>query len=283
MNYNATLEARQRRDWPAMDFSSTPEANPGQTPMDSITSDASRLGLGDLFDSIATWWSAPAKEVHAVDDLIAYRRKRAEGVPAPQVVATFDLESPAAVLAGKSLDSSSSDRFKAHVALTNGKVVIIDTAVLMARSVTGTSSEASVMGSFDVCQVPTAIVPARFAQQGLPLLPNTEQSDPLNNHFYVVCRGSREIAAVITYGAQGEVYQRLKDIRLADPVNAVVADRGNVLTVADYDGRKILSFLIGNVTDRHERRYEAPTSNYQYVGEMPLDGCPFAISVAPVY
>jgi hypothetical protein len=290
MNYNTTLEARRSRDWPAMDFSTSPDSNAGNTPTDSIASDASRLGWSDIFDSITAWWSASAKEeTHTEDDYIAYhQRRKRSGVPAPQVVTTFDLENPAAVLAGKSLDSSSRDKFKAHVALTNGKVVIIDTSSLMARSSTDASAEANIIGTFDVCEVPTAIVPARFAQQGLPLLPKrgnssqAEQSDPLNNHFYVICRGSREVAAVITYGDQGAVYQRLKDIRLEDPVNAVIADRGNVLTVADYNGRKVLSFLIGSITDRHDRQYDAPTSNYQYVGEMPLDGCPFAISVAPV-
>jgi hypothetical protein len=282
VNYNSTLEGRASGTWPAsFDFSTPTSA--GNTPSDSMTSDASRLGWSDLLDSIRALWSVSSKEErHVEDEFIAFRQaKKRYTVPAPHVVATFDLDSPTAVFAGKAINATSSDRFKAHVALSKGKVVIIDTSSLMSRSADDVS-DVKVMGSFNVCVVPTAIVPARFAQQRLPLLPANEQSDPLNNHFHVVCRGSREIASVITHGDQGAVYQRLTDIRLEDPVNAVVADRANVLTVADFNGRKIVSFLIGSVTDRQNRQYNAPASGYQYVGEMPLDGCPFAISVAPV-
>jgi hypothetical protein len=145
------------------------------------------------------------------------------------------------------------------------------------------------MGSFRVCEGPTAIVPARFARQDLPLLPKgasanqTIGSDPLNNHFYVICRGSREISGVITYEGEGAVWKRFKDVRLDDPVNAAVADRGNVLTVTDFKGRKIVNFLIGSVVDPIGRQYLAPTEGFRYAGELPLDGYPFTISVANVH
>ncbi len=292
INYNTTVEERASGAWPgSFDFSS-PDPNAGYTPSDSMASDASRLGLSDILDSLKALWSIFAKEErHAQDEYVVFRqkKKRAVGaVPPPRVVTTFDLDAPTAVFAGNTISSFSSDRFKAHVALYNGKVVIIDTSSLMSRNANDANNEVTIMGSFDVCEVPTAIVPARIAQtlpqQLLPTRGNSsELSDPLNNHFYVVCRGSREVAAVMTSGSQGTVYQRLKDIRLADPVNAVVADRGNVLTVTDYNGRKILSFLIGSISDRHGRQYNTSASGYLYVGEMPLDsGYPFAISIAPV-
>lgn len=290
MNFNETRDARAAGTWPPTfesDAIEVPAASgTGYTAptSNSIASPASRHTWSDLLQSIKVAWSS---DNYTEEPVKATHKRSVRQSVKPQIVETFEMERPVAVLAGKNIDRWTADRYKAHVALANGTVVIMDTSSLMARYSYHINEDLKIMGSFPVCDGPTSIVPARFASRSLPLIPPgtnnaSRASDPVNNHFYVVCRGSREVAGCVTQDGQGAVYKRFQDIRLHDPVNAAVADRGNVLTVTDYNSRKIVSFLLGSVTDRHDRYYPAPAEGYTYVGELPLDGYPFLISVANV-
>ncbi len=199
----------------------------------------------------------------------------------PRVVWQKSLPSPTAVLAGLHLDRWSSDRHKAYVAREDGTIHIIDTSSLMARFSYEKSGALTEMGSFKVGRNPVSMSFARFNASGLPLLPAGKKPDPLNNYFYVACRGDRSIEAVITYDGQGAVHRRITDSRLSDPVAVSVAFRGNILTVADFNGKKIHSFRIGAITSRHNVTYGCGADGkqpYEYTGELALKGKPFLVN-----
>jgi hypothetical protein len=72
---------------------------------------------------------------------------------------------------------------------------------------------------------------------------------------------------------------------MGDPVAVNVAYRGNILSVGDYNGKKLLSFRIGSITDRHGRYYGAGAdgkARFEFTGEMSFNGNPIAISTANV-
>lgn len=206
----------------------------------------------------------------------------------PTVVWQSSVDEPTAVLAGQFIDRWSKDRFKAYVACREGLVRIIDASSLMARNaweVRGTLKE---IGSVPVGRNPVSMVFTRRGESALPLIPNDadgnqRRADPYNNLFYVACRGERSVDAVVTWHGQGEVYRRIQDVRMGDPVAVSTAVRGNILTVADFHGKKILSFRMGTLTDsRNNKVYPPGDPNYKYefAGEMPLLGSPFLVNSA---
>jgi hypothetical protein len=206
---------------------------------------------------------------------------------APKVVWDAAIETPTAVLAGQKIDRWSADRFKAYVASRNGTVHIIDTSPLMARNSWEFRGKLEVIGQVQVGRNPVALTFTRHGESGLPLLPNdstgTQRSpDPLNNTFYVACRGERDVAAVVTWGGTGQVYRRIRDVRMSDPVAVSVANRGNIVTVADFQGRKLLSFRIGTLRDgRNDKLYpplEEGVYKYEFAGELLLPGTPFLVN-----
>jgi hypothetical protein len=208
----------------------------------------------------------------------------------PRVVWERTVATPTCVLAGQRIDRWSPDRHKAYVACQDGTIHIVDTSSLMARFSWEKNGALTSMGSFKVGRNPVNMVFARFIEHGLPLIPKTSTGtdynpDPLNNQFYVACRGDREIDAVVTYNGQAQVYRRISDTRLGDPVAVSVAVRGNILSVADYSGKKILSFRVGTMKDRHGRVYGCGADGkaaYEFTGELPFAGSPFALNSANV-
>ena len=205
---------------------------------------------------------------------------------APKVVWSSTIASPTAVLAGLQSDRWSPDRFKAYVASEDGTIHILDTSSLMARWDWEPVGQLAEIGSVKVGRNPVSMCFTRFLEYPLPLIPNDSsgkprQADPLNNTFYVACRGDREIDAVVTFNGQGMVYRRIQDSRMGDPVAVSVASRGNILSVADYNGKKILSFRIGAMVDRQGRVYGCGASGndpYEFAGELPFAGKPIALN-----
>jgi hypothetical protein len=204
----------------------------------------------------------------------------------PRVVWQASVYKPTAVLAGQKLDRWSKDRFKAYAASQDGTIHIFDTSSLMQRNSWETRGALQEMGSFSVGRNPTGLAFARHGWSNLPLLPNDSTGaqrdpDPLNNLFYVASRGDREIDAVVTWGGQGAIYERIRDSRMGDPVTVSVARRGNIVTVADFNGKKILSFRMGTLHDaRNNVDYPPidPAYHYEFAGELPLDGSPFMVN-----
>ncbi len=205
---------------------------------------------------------------------------------APRVVWQTNLTAPTAVLAGLRIDRWSPDRHKAYVATEDGTINIIDASALMNRWDYEKSGVTAVIGTVKVGRNPVGMCFTRFAEYPLPLLPNGSdgkptQPDPLNNSFLVACRGDREVDSVVTYDGQGNVYRRITDSRMGDPVEVSVAMRGPIVSVADYSGKKILSFRVGTLVDPHGRSYTAGTSgtgDWEFAGELSFGGSPFALN-----
>ena len=89
----------------------------------------------------------------------------------------------------------------------------------------------------------------------------------------------------MTYGGQGAIFRTIQDSRMGDPVAVSVASRGYILSVADYDGKKLLSFRIGGMTDRHGRHYGCGpngTDSWEFGGEIDFAGHPFLVNTANV-
>jgi len=207
----------------------------------------------------------------------------------PKVVWQASYDRPTAVLAGHRIDRWSSDRFKAYVATEEGKIHILDTSSLMARSSWHQRGPLAEMGSFNVGRNPVSMTFARRAAKNLPLIPaksNSGIADCFNSVFWVACRGERAVKAVHTYQGNGQVHMTIKDQRLEDPVAVSTAVRGPILTVADYNGKKIVSFRIGEIYDaRNKVTYGCgPTGKdaFEFAGELSLPGRPFLVGSANV-
>lgn len=206
----------------------------------------------------------------------------------PELVWQGTIGEPTALLAGQELDRWSKDRFKAYVASRDGTVHILDTSSLMARNTWEIRGELKPIGSFQVGRNPVSMAFARRGESGLPLLPVDStgvqrRADPTNNLFYVACRGERSVDAVVTWHGQGQVFRRIRDSRMGDPVAVNVAIRGYIVTVADFLGQKILSFRIGTLKDtRNNKVYPPgdPAYDHEFCGELPLRGSPFLVNSA---
>lgn len=207
----------------------------------------------------------------------------------PKVVWQATVDSPTAVLAGHRIDRWSKDRFKAYVASESGTVSIIDTSPLMARSSWHVRGTLGVMGTFKVGKNPVAMTFARRADDDLPLIPessNSGKADAYNAVFWVACRGDRSIQACHTFGGAGQVHLTIRDKRMGDPVAISTAVRGPIVTVADFAGKKILSFRVGDIKDaRNKVTYGAgPTGKdaFEFAGELSFPGHPFLVGSANV-
>lgn len=209
----------------------------------------------------------------------------------PKVTWQKSYTSPTAVLAGHHLDRWSLDRYKGYVATEDGTIHIIDTSSIMARWDWDKKGALDEIGSFKVGRNPVAMCFTRVGETGVPLIPRDKDGkltavvDPLNATFYVACRGDREVDAVVTWGGEGTVFRRIRDKRMGDPVAVSVAIRGYILTVADFEGKKILSFRIGGMTDRFGTYYgagEDGKAEFELGGEMPVPGKPFLVGSSNV-
>ena len=78
------------------------------------------------------------------------------------------------------------------------------------------------------------------------------------------------------------MYRRIRDVRMSDPVAVSVANRGNIITVADFQGRKLLSFRIGTLKDNRNKKVYPPLGDgiekYEFAGELFLPGAPFLVN-----
>ncbi len=209
----------------------------------------------------------------------------------PKVVWEGTINAPNALLAGNKVSRWSPDYHKVHVASADGNIHIIDvSSVASQMKWEKKSPEIRVTGSFYVGKNPVAMVFNRFNGWGFSIYAKDKSGkqlppEPQNNTFYVALRGDRKIAAAVTWGEKGEVYRVIEDKRMGDPVALNVATRGNILTVADYEGRKVLSFRMGRIVDRFGTIYGAGADGnapFEFAGELPVAGKPFLVSSANV-
>lgn len=205
----------------------------------------------------------------------------------PTVVYQMTVAQPTAVLAGFRIDRWSKDRYKGYVASEDGTIHVLDTSSLLARFTWEKSAPILKLGSFRVGKNPTAMAFARHQQSNLPLIPRDAKGeqynpDPLNNLFWVTCRGDREVVQVVTWGGEGAVHHRIRDSRMGDPVGVSVATRGNIVSVTDFSGKKLLSYRIGAIKDlRNKVTYgcgPTGTDPFEFAGELLLPGWPFLVT-----
>jgi hypothetical protein len=208
----------------------------------------------------------------------------------PKVIWQATVPQPTAVLAGNKVGRWSKDRFKGYIATRDGTIRILDTSSLMARYEWEVRGELKEIGTVKVGRNPVSMALARHGEGRLPLLPVDKEGkqpsrDSFNNLFYVACRGDRSVEAVVTWHGKGEVYRQIKDTRMDDPVAVSVSIRGNIVTVADFAGKKLLNFRIGTLTDTlNDKVYPPgdPAYSFEFGGELPLLGSPFLINTANV-
>ena len=69
---------------------------------------------------------------------------------------------------------------------------------------------------------------------------------------------------------------------MGDPVAVSTAVRGPIVSVADFRGKKVLSFRVGKITDaRNNKVYGAGstgTSPFEFAGQRALTGYPFMLN-----
>lgn len=205
----------------------------------------------------------------------------------PTVAWQADVASPTAVLAGLRLNRWTKDYFKAYVASRDGTIRIINTSAMMKRYDFERGGTLGITGSFNVGRNPVSMCFTRRGEGKLPLLPiNSDgkqtKADQLNNIFYVAVRGDRKVVAAVTFNGQGTVYRTIKDKRMGDPVAVSTAVRGPIVSVADFRGKKVLSFRVGKITDlRNNKVYGAGADGkapFELAGERPVAGNPFALN-----
>jgi len=170
---------------------------------------------------------------------------------------TIPLTKPTAVLAGQLIDRWSPDFHKAYIAQESGQVVIMDMSSYMARWTFEINRPWSIVGSVQVGRNPISMAFARFNPWRLmQLIPKNKDGefipDPLNNLFYVCCRGDRRIDAVETMGGAARVYMTLQDDRADDLVSVAVCDRNNLVYACDFTGKKVCTFRLWELEDRQD-------------------------------
>jgi hypothetical protein len=204
----------------------------------------------------------------------------------PKVVWQASVTQPTCVLAGQRLERWTRDYFKAYVAARDGTIRIIDASPMMQRYSWEKRGTLGVVGSFNVGRNPTSMCFSRRGDGTLPLLPyiNGVQSKPdvVNNFMYIAVRGERKVVSAVTFGGQGAIHRTIKDKRMGDPVAVSSAVRGPIVSVADFRGRKMLSFRIGTIIDaRHNKTYGAGADGkapFELAGELPFAGYPFLLN-----
>lgn len=208
----------------------------------------------------------------------------------PTVDSQFTLTAPVSVLCGHYIERFSHDRFKFHVGLADGNVVIFDASKLMARFDYQThSASIAEMGRFMVGVSPVGMCFSRHEEgQGNPIFGSntTYRGDGQNSVIWVACNSDKKVVEILTFGGNGTVLRTLRDKRMNDPVDVVVNQRGYIVLVCDYSGKQLVGWRIGNTTNS---RVTPPITyppgqdgGYEISGFLPIPGRPKKITSSNV-
>jgi hypothetical protein len=201
----------------------------------------------------------------------------------PQVVAMLDVPSPTAVKT--SLFNHDKHSAKIVVTSVDGRVFIYDAGALAEDTPKG-SREVRPFATAQVGRNPTCIAYQRYAD---PFRKATQGSDvggwfAMNFTFLISCRGDREIDWLEITPKGAEVYRRLRDSRIVDPVHCQQTrvnspDGAYLVTIADFKGRKLLNYRVG---DAHIDGKTIPIpdgkSEIEFTGAMEFSGYVFRIN-----
>ncbi len=191
----------------------------------------------------------------------------------PVVVQTLDVPSPCAVVTGYPVgDRSFTDidfAKKAYVASLDGTLTSYDVGGL---AVKGPVTALKPGNAVKIGKNPTRVFYSAAAGKS-------------RDGLVFACRGDRTIHFV---DGGGKSQQILDDSRLKDPVDVLLGNaRGAVtLTVADYDGHKVVNYLDGPIDAWGDDLFNGlgadGKSPFEFTGWLGVDGPAFAVSAAQV-
>eukprot|EP00026_Physarum_polycephalum_P020217 Phypoly_transcript_22662.p1 GENE.Phypoly_transcript_22662~~Phypoly_transcript_22662.p1 ORF type:complete len:144 (+),score=14.18 Phypoly_transcript_22662:86-517(+) len=112
--------------------------------------------------------------------------------------------------------------------------------------------------------------------------------DAFNQGMYVICRKDRKMVFYLTQKETGYPIWTLDDKRLVDPIAVSKANRGPIITVADYGGQQIVNYRNGWLTDQRTDPniiyfvLDSEGHNVSYVcsGTLSFPGYPFMVNTA---
>jgi len=201
----------------------------------------------------------------------------------PIVLTTLPVDHPKAVLAGhhRYYDPKTGEGTftKAYIASLDGTITAYDVTTLDWEA-KAKPEDVKALFTVAVGENPTAMIWPR----------NEDPKDPkaspyeFTNSFVVVSRGDREIAWVTTDATMGSVFRRFTDSRFEDPVDIDVGERAYVMTVADWKGKKVVTYRFAPTPQGHV----PPNLSFgmgadgkaevECGGELPIEGHVFKLS-----
>jgi hypothetical protein len=230
----------------------------------------------------------------------------------PVVAGTFDVPGPRDVAAGFVKYSGNPVVPKAYALSDRGKLFVIAPNRVYRRwtddpppagldEPAESSADPALLAQVVVCAHPTSMQMSRGGGVSLdPLLFGGAATDPVvpaeadNDIPLIVCRGDRKLQAVAATGPDGDrsaILWELTDQQMSDPVAVDQSERGPVLTLADFDGKKLIGYQIGDLVGQGCGANDYPVHpGAPVAGQLPanrggtqaLPGRPFAITATNV-
>ena len=194
----------------------------------------------------------------------------------PTVTKTIAIDHPTAVLAGR---HRYDDLAKAHVASLDGTITTFDVSSL-GNEDTASPDDIQVLATVKAGQNPVAMTWPRNTD------PKDDAASPYDyrDSFIVVSRGDRAIDFVTTSGATSTIFRHFTDSRMGDPVDIDVGERAYVMAVADFGGKKVLTYRFAPTPADHISPPQAfglgadGTADSECGGELPIEGHAFKVS-----
>lgn len=166
---------------------------------------------------------------------------------APTVVATVPIDKPTAVRIGNRADPNAKgfrQPFKAWIGDLSGTVHFFD--------VSGFAADARPVPAAGIKEIGNIKVGENITSMSL-LGENTWNDDAV-----VACRGARDIEWIHAADDGVSVARKLSDVKLDDPVRVDQNDRGPVVTIADFHGKRLVTYRVG-LTENNGGK---PPANY---------------------
>ncbi|MFO0666553.1 MAG: hypothetical protein U0174_21540 [Polyangiaceae bacterium] len=162
----------------------------------------------------------------------------------PKVVKVIDVPYPTAVLAG---GRRYTDDTRVHVAQLDGTLTTY-AAPTLGNADSAKAEDITVMGTVNVGASPTTLAWPR-SDDALEPAAHPFSFNPV---VVAVSRAERQISWVATSKEGGsKIYRRFRDKRLEDPVDVDFNERAYVATVADFAGKKVLTYRFGKTPADH--------------------------------
>lgn len=229
----------------------------------------------------------------------------------PTIAAVFDVPAPRAVRAGPDKNDEifgDVDVWKAYAAGDDGSLHVFTPGELMAswfeiQQGTQAAGAPSAISTVPICEHPTAMVMHRGLRGDQAQYPDiapekiddkSQDVSGMSDGVIVVCRGERKLQHVVHWRGKGKVYEEIVDLRMNDPVAVWYSDRADVRTVADFNGKKLLSYRFGAVKiedwqsngcgpqDAVYGPGEDGMADREFSGELGVAGFPFSVTAANV-